>query len=689
MPQPNIYTMKKTLLALLMLFSLYSSAFIEDTLKIQPNVDRYMELERITEYYLDVDRSASINKLLSNDTEVMFVGTNNQIVNSGYSKAAHWLRFTVKNNDVKHKEFALQLDNASLNEVTLYLVKNNSVVVHTSKSGVYVEQYKKEIQGNQIAFPIELNPGEVYDVYLRVTSNSFVSVPISMIDRGKYESNLLNIRFALGTFYGILLVIFIYNLLMYFSFNDRSYLYYVLYVFTFGVATTAIDGFAGEYFNFLVKITDARLDVYAALLAMMSSLLFTRRFLNIKKISKGLDFSIMFTLAVGAILFVSNALQPSWFQAVLAFTAVFYLLVIITSGFLGFEHGMRSAKFFLISHSFLLVAAVIYMLTLLDVISPSFLTLHSLHIGSALEFITLTFGIADKINSLRDENEKALNDKLQSSEKVFELNKKLEETNLILEEKVRERTEEIVKQSRELEAKNVELKELNEDKNHFIGILAHDIRSPLTGIQGFAQLLKSSRDKLSPDQLDYVNTILQCNKQISDMVNQILDLNAIEARKIKMNTQRIDLAEVLIKLIGKYKDEAGRKDISFSPLAGDATDTYADVDPNYINQILENLISNAVKYSPKNKRIFANIFDKGDKVMIEVKDEGPGISKEDQQKLFGKFQKLTAKPTGGEDSTGLGLSIVKKYVEAMNGRVWCESEEGKGSSFFIEFPKAA
>lgn len=681
--------MKKALFILLVLVGFNASAFIEDTLKVQPNVDSYMELERITEYYLDVDRSATINKLLSGTSDAMFVGTDNQIVNSGYSEAAHWLRFTIKNNDVKFKEFALQLDNASLNDVTIYLVKNNHTVVHTSKSGVYVEQYKKEIQGNQIAFPIPLNAGEVYDVYLRITSNSFVSVPISMIDRGKYESNLLNIRFALGTYYGIILVIFLYNLLMYFSFNDRSYLYYVLYVFAFGLATMSIDGFAGEYFNFIVKFTDARLDVYAAIVAMMASLLFTRRFLNIKKISKGLDYSILAFLGLGFILFISNALQPSWFQPVLAFTAVFYLLIIITSGFLGFEHGMRSAKFFLISHSFLFVAAMIYLFTLLDVISPSFYTLHSLHIGSALEFITLTFGIADKINTLRDENEKALNEKLQSSEQVFELNKKLEETNLILEEKVRERTEEIVMQSKQLEKKNNELKELNEDKNHFIGILAHDIRSPLTGIQGFAQLLKSSRDQLTTDQKDYVDTILQCNKQISDMVNQILDLNAIEARKVKMHTQKVDLAEVLIKLIGRYKDEASKKDISFSPLAGDTTDTYADVDPNYINQVLENLISNAVKYSPKNKRIFANIFDKGDKVIIEVKDEGPGISKEDQSKLFGKFQKLTAKPTGGEDSTGLGLSIVKRYVEAMNGKVWCESEEGKGSSFFIEFPKAA
>jgi signal transduction histidine kinase len=110
------------------------------------------------------------------------------------------------------------------------------------------------------------------------------------------------------------------------------------------------------------------------------------------------------------------------------------------------------------------------------------------------------------------------------------------------------------------------------------------------------------------------------------------------------------------------------------------------LDPSITVQVLENLVSNAVKYSPPGKNIFVRLKKQPSVARMEVQDEGPGLSAEDQKKLFGKFARLSAKPTGGEHSTGLGLSIVKKMVEAMNGKVWCESELGRGATFIVEFP---
>ena len=112
------------------------------------------------------------------------------------------------------------------------------------------------------------------------------------------------------------------------------------------------------------------------------------------------------------------------------------------------------------------------------------------------------------------------------------------------------------------------------------------------------------------------------------------------------------------------------------------------MDTSVAVQVLENLVSNAVKYSPPGKDIFVRLQKRAEAVRVEVQDQGPGLSAEDQKKLFGKFARLSAKPTGGEHSTGLGLSIVKKMVEAMNGQVWCESELGRGATFTVEFPAA-
>jgi len=107
-----------------------------------------------------------------------------------------------------------------------------------------------------------------------------------------------------------------------------------------------------------------------------------------------------------------------------------------------------------------------------------------------------------------------------------------------------------------------------------------------------------------------------------------------------------------------------------------------------MSQVLENLVSNAVKYSPPGKNIFVRLKKEASAARCEVQDEGPGLSAEDQKKLFGKFARLSAKPTGGEHATGLGLSIVKRMVEAMHGKVWCESEPGKGATFIVTMAAA-
>jgi signal transduction histidine kinase len=121
-------------------------------------------------------------------------------------------------------------------------------------------------------------------------------------------------------------------------------------------------------------------------------------------------------------------------------------------------------------------------------------------------------------------------------------------------------------------------------------------------------------------------------------------------------------------------------------LEGETAPVTVLVDPSLTVQALENLVSNAVKYSPSGKDIFVRLERQAQTARVEVQDQGPGLSAEDQKKLFGKFARLSAKPTGGEHSTGLGLSIVKKMVEAMHGQVWCESQLGHGATFIVELP---
>jgi signal transduction histidine kinase len=230
-----------------------------------------------------------------------------------------------------------------------------------------------------------------------------------------------------------------------------------------------------------------------------------------------------------------------------------------------------------------------------------------------------------------------------------------------------------------------ELSRLNEEKNEFMGIAAHDLRSPLGTIQGFSDLLLEDPEMAREEREDFTRRISDTATRMSEMVQNLLDANRIERGEMKMNLAPTELSAPLGGVVEAYRPRAAAKQQSVH-LQNEAPPVTVVVDPSVLVQVLENLVSNAVKYSPPGKDIFVRLKKMPDAVRCEVQDEGPGLSAEDQKKLFGKFARLSAKPTGGEHATGLGLSIVKKMVEAMNGRVWCESEPGRGALFIVQFP---
>ncbi len=174
---------------------------------------------------------------------------------------------------------------------------------------------------------------------------------------------------------------------------------------------------------------------------------------------------------------------------------------------------------------------------------------------------------------------------------------------------------------------------------------------------------------------------------MAKMVQNLLDANRIERGEMQWHLAPTDLARSVADVIESQLPLAdGKQQVLQTQNEPGAFTVLTDA--TVLTQVIENLVSNAVKYSPAGKNIYVRLKKSRVGVRIELQDEGPGLSAGDQKKLFGKFARLSAKPTGGEHSTGLGLSIVKRMVEAMNGRVWCESEWGRGATFVVEFPTA-
>jgi signal transduction histidine kinase len=245
--------------------------------------------------------------------------------------------------------------------------------------------------------------------------------------------------------------------------------------------------------------------------------------------------------------------------------------------------------------------------------------------------------------------------------------------------------EEINRQKEQIEVINKTLVDLNEEKNDLIGIVAHDLKSPLNQISGMLEIIKLTNREQPAEQQEFTAAIEKSTNRLKKMVSKILDVNAIESKTLNIKLEPVNITELLNDIVSRFTIMAENKSIIIL-MQFESNIPVIHTDAGYVSEVLENLMSNAVKYSPLEKQITIKLSKRASFVRIEFIDQGQGIGPADMKKLFGKFHKLTARPTAGEDSTGLGLSIVKKYVQALNGSVWCESEEGKGANFIVELP---
>ena len=250
---------------------------------------------------------------------------------------------------------------------------------------------------------------------------------------------------------------------------------------------------------------------------------------------------------------------------------------------------------------------------------------------------------------------------------------------------LRKANKDIKRKKQQIELTNMELVDLNDEKNHLIEIVAHDLRNPLTSSLTIANNLKSNGDSMKRDDREGLDFLLNALNRMHEMITKILDVRVIEQKKINMKCEKTDLSIVINEVYKNMQESARHKNIK---VRLENPKTYGLVDKNYLTQVFENLLSNAIKFSPRDKDVWIRVKEINGEIWVYFIDEGPGIEKDEMNRLFGKYQRLSAKPTGGEHSTGLGLSIVKKYVDVMGGRVWCESESGKGSNFIVALKRS-
>ncbi len=237
----------------------------------------------------------------------------------------------------------------------------------------------------------------------------------------------------------------------------------------------------------------------------------------------------------------------------------------------------------------------------------------------------------------------------------------------------------------ELVTSNSALKQASEMKSQLLSIASHDMKNPLTAIREFARVLKEDVDESHQEEL--LTLIFDSSNEMLTLISQLLDSSALGGASLQLRRNDTNLVDLAERIVERNAWIADRKGQVIHTTMDDSGACSLKADTERVREAMDNLISNAIKYSPLQSEIYVTVRRRDQEVIFSVQDNGPGLTKDDLERVFGQFQKLSARPTGGESSTGLGLSIVKQIVDLHDGQVWAENRPEGGSHFGFSLPR--
>lgn len=465
----------------------------------------------------------------------------------------------------------------------------------------------------------------------------------------------------LGVFFGLMVVMAVYNLLLYFSLRDRAYLLYVGVV-VFNILTTlAINGLGEQYFWPDSPGLDAEIYVTFAGISMAFSSRFAAVFLNLKEYSKRLD-QLMWLIA-GLSLLITLLTLFFTLDQILGFVRWIVLLsfpTYIVVGWIVYRKGFKPALFYIIAWLPYILGILIRTLHGAGWFPDSEWVLFSIEAGGALEVVLLSFALADRIKGMRKEIAEKELEKEQFKTRL------LEEQKELLEQTVDQRTK--------------ELQQANATKDKFFSIIAHDLRSPMVGLQGTGKKLeyfirKNKQEKL----LQLGGQIDESIDQLNHLLNNLLNWAATETGSVPYHPEKIDLKQLVDENAELYASLAKVKNVT---LINENQPLYATGDINMIATVIRNLLSNAIKFTRPDSQVKLSLFESGGMACFSVSDQGKGMAADKINTLFGN-QLASTRGTLGEKGFGLGLKLCKEFAETNGGSLTVESELGNGAVFIL------
>ncbi|UUY10076.1 response regulator [Pseudomonas sp. J452] len=604
----------------------------------------------------DVRGDASIVDVASPALQGSFRQHRQAVLNAGYSRSVFWLRLDLQYSPRSASGAAhpwyLELAYPPLDHLELYLPDAAGGYRLAQRTGDALPFSSRQIKQNNYLFELDLPPGQSQRIYLRLESQGSMQAPLTLWSPQAYLEYQPKRIYVLGIIYGVLLVMLIYNLFIYLSVRDTSYLYYILYIASFGLYQVSVNGAGIEYFW-----PDSPWWANAATPFLIGSAAFfgcqfARSFLHTAEHSPWVDRLLLLLMACGALV-MALALTASYGVALrmATYLALLFTVVIFSAGVLAWMRGMRVARYFIFAWSAFLVGGITNTLMVLGYLPNLFLTMYASQIGSALEVGLLSLALADRINAMKEERARILQEA-----------------------------------SSELEALNRELADNNRLKDEFLATVTHELRTPMNGVIGSLELMQTL--KLDVELEQYQKTAAGSARDMMRMVNDILALTELQAGKLYPRREPFSLRGLFDGLRAQYSPRAMEKGLEFIVELDDSLPDTLEGDAGKLAQSIGYLLDNAIKFTHQGHvslrvsaggPLTANM-----PLRIEVLDSGIGFSVPAGGSLYQRFKQLDGSMTRQYGGLGIGLAICRQLVDLLGGTLRHQSTPGQGSSFELD-----
>jgi signal transduction histidine kinase len=583
----------------------------------------------------------------------------------GFDRAPYWFRMEVTNAS-SLADWLIEINFSPLDKVEFYIQDEAGKWTRKISGDNFPIEERDEMHRHPV-FKLTIPTSEQRTIYLRVETTSAVQVPIVFWTKDEFARVSAHLQWLNGLFYGAMLLMTLYQLFLFFSVRDRITLFYV---FTLIAMTNTMSFFQG--YNFLYfHPNHPELNAYFAILTgpffIICSTLLTRTFLDLARFSRVLDRLLLANMMLDVVAMVMMLL---FFQEVsYRYHHIFILshcvLACISAAYCLVKQ-YKPARYYLIAWVAPFLGAATFTLSNLGYMSGELsMNYASVMIGSVLQIIFISFALGDRWATLEKENRLA---------KELEL-KRNQEENERLEKEVRLRTTEIQQQNQQLE-------EVNNIKDKLFSVVSHDIKGPLSSLHLTLSLAKSGA--ISESEFRQIAMELDTRlAQTTEFIDNLLQWAKLQMHGESFEPGCVDMVHVVAETVRLLEPECRQKNVTLVNNLSGSLEAYADI--NMVRSVIRNLLTNATKFTRNDGAITISAYRLNGKIVVSVADSGVGISKMSLDKIF-TLATVSTDGTQREKGTGLGLLLCKEFVEKNGGKIWFETEEGEGTTFYFSLP---